>query len=51
MSSEAKKQSKIITKVKDTFGTVKEYWSVPPKGKLIPYKEVAALSGADFGVL
>lgn len=28
----------------------KEYWSVPPKGKNIPYKEVAALSGAGFGV-
>ncbi|MEE1010958.1 MAG: MFS transporter, partial [Acutalibacteraceae bacterium] len=50
MSSEAKKQSKIVHKVKDTVGIVKEYWNVPPKGNHIPYKEIAALSGAGFGV-
>lgn len=50
MSSEAKKQSKIVAKAKNTISTVKEYWVVPPKGNNIPYKEVAALSGAGFGV-
>ena len=40
----------IVTKAKDVIQTAKEYWSVPPKGKNIPYKEVAALSGAGFGV-
>lgn len=50
MSSEAKKQSKIIAKVKDTVSTVKEYWYVPPKGNHVPYREVAFLSGAGFGV-
>ena len=40
----------IVTKAKDVIKTAKEYWNVPPKGKNIPYKEVAALSGAGFGV-
>jgi len=50
MKSESNKKTGIISKAKDFIGTVKEHWSVPPKGKLIPYKEVAALSGAGFGV-
>ncbi len=41
---------KAITKAKDFFNTAKEYWTTPPKGSYIPYKEVAALSGAGFGV-
>lgn len=41
---------KIISKVKDSIGLVKKYWNVPPKGNYIPYKEVASLSGAGFGV-
>ncbi len=40
----------IISKAKSVIKTAKEYWNVPPKGKNIPYKEVAALSGAGFGV-
>ena len=40
----------IVTKAKDVIQTAKKYWNVPPKGKNIPYKEVAALSGAGFGV-
>ena len=40
----------VISKAKGIIQTAKEYWSVPPKGKNIPYKEVAALSGAGFGV-
>lgn len=40
----------IIEKVKSAIGTAKEYWHVPPKGKYISYKEIAALSGAGFGV-
>ncbi len=39
-------KDKIIT----TVSTVKEYWTQPPKGNYIPYKEVASLSGAGFGV-
>lgn len=40
----------LIDKAKNIIGTVKKYWSVPPEGGYIPYKEVAALSGAGFGV-
>ncbi len=49
MSSELNKKAGIIGKAKNLVGTAKEYWAVPPKGKLIPYKEIAALSGAGFG--
>ncbi len=42
--------SKPIQKAKEIFYTAKEYWSVPPKGNYIPYKEIASLSGAGFGV-
>ncbi|MBQ2841820.1 MAG: MFS transporter [Clostridia bacterium] len=48
MESEVK--TGIFAKAKDAIRTVKEYWNVPPKGKYISYKEVAALSGAGFGV-
>ncbi len=40
----------VVPKIKNTIRTAKEYWSVPPKGNYIPYKEVASLSGAGFGV-
>ena len=39
-----------LTKVKNTLNTAKEYWTQPPKGNYIPYKEIASLSGAGFGV-
>lgn len=42
--------NKIFQKAKDTFSTAKTYWTTPPKGNYIPYKEVASLSGAGFGV-
>ena len=37
-------------KVKTTVDTAKKYWSVPPDGNYVPYKEIGALSGAGFGV-
>ncbi len=40
----------IISKAKGAIKTAKDYWNAPPKGKYISYKEVAALSGAGFGV-
>ncbi|MEE1138517.1 MAG: MFS transporter [Acutalibacteraceae bacterium] len=40
----------IISKAKNAVQTVKEYWSEPAKGNYIPYKEVASLSCAGFGV-
>lgn len=43
-------KTKVVSKVKDTFNLAKTYWSVPPKGSYIPYKEIASLSGAGFGV-
>lgn len=43
-------KTNVISKVKDTVRSAKEYWNVPPKGNCIPYKEVASLSGAGFGV-
>ncbi len=48
MENEEKKG--IVSKVKTVFNTAKEYWSEPAKGNYIPYKEVASLSGAGFGV-
>lgn len=41
--------AKLIQKAKNTFQTAKRYWNVPPKGYSIPYKEVAAISGAGIG--
>ncbi|MBR3815212.1 MAG: MFS transporter [Clostridia bacterium] len=40
----------IVSKAKKLINTAKEYWTEPPKGSYIPYKEVASLSGAGFGV-
>ena len=40
----------LVGKAKKMLGTAKEYWTEPPKGSYIPYKEVASLSGAGFGV-
>lgn len=45
-----KNQTGIKTKIKNVIQTTKEYWLEPPKGNYIPYKEVASLSGAGFGV-
>ncbi len=47
---EEKAQTGVIAKVKNGIQTAKKYWSVPAKGNYIPYKEVASLSGAGFGV-
>lgn len=41
---------KAVDKAKSIFNTAKEYWTTPPKGNYIPYKEIASLSGAGFGV-
>lgn len=43
-------KTNIIGKAKNLIFTVKEYWHEPAKGNYIPYKEVASLSGAGFGV-
>ncbi|MBR6567439.1 MAG: MFS transporter [Clostridia bacterium] len=48
MENEEKKG--IVSKAKKIIGTAKEYWTEPPKGNYIPYKEVACISGAGFGV-
>lgn len=48
MASEAERG--IISKAKNIVSTAKEYWKEPAKGNYIPYKEVASLSGAGFGV-
>ena len=48
MENETK--TSLLSKAKNAIGTVKEYWTTPPKGNYIPYKEVASLSGAGFGV-
>ncbi len=47
---ETKRNNAIISKVKGLISSVKEYWHEPAKGNYIPYKEVASLSGAGFGV-
>lgn len=43
-------KTKITQKVKDGIHLAKTYWNVPPKGSYVPYKEIASLSGAGFGV-
>ncbi len=48
MENESK--TTVISKAKNLINTAKTYWNVPPKGNYIPYKEVASLSGAGFGV-
>ena len=40
----------LVSKAKYVLQTAKEYWTEPPKGNYIPYKEVASISGAGFGV-
>lgn len=50
ISGGQKMKISIVDKAKNIFYTAKEYWTVPPKGNYIPYKEVASLSGAGFGV-
>ena len=40
----------LISKAKNVLLTAKEYWTEPAKGNYIPYKEVASISGAGFGV-
>ncbi len=40
----------LIHKAKDLVRHTKEYWHEPQKGNYIPYKEIASLSGAGFGV-
>lgn len=40
---------KAVDKAKNLFNTAKTYWHTPPKGYSIPYKEVAAISGAGIG--
>ncbi len=50
MSCTTNNKPNLIEKAKNIVGTAKEYWKVPPKGKYVPYKEIASLSGAGFGV-
>ena len=47
---EVKKQNGVVVKLKGLISSVKSYWHEPAKGNYIPYKEVASLSGAGFGV-
>ena len=47
---EQKAKNGFVIKAKNAIKTVKDYWRIPAKGNYIPYKEVASLSGAGFGV-
>ena len=38
------------TKVKTLLGNLKKYWSVPPKGRYMTFKEIASLSFGGIGV-
>lgn len=38
------------SKVSSGLSIIKQYWSTPPKGNYVPYKEIATLGGAGFGV-
>ena len=43
-------EKSIKNKIMSVIQTAKQYWHTPAKGNYIPYKEVASLSGAGFGV-
>ena len=43
------RKASLFQKAKNTFQTAKQYWHTPPKGRSVPYKEIAALSGAGIG--
>ena len=45
----ASTKASLFQKAKNTFQTAKQYWYTPPKGKSVPYKEIAAISGAGIG--
>ena len=36
--------------LKSVFGKIKQNWNEPPKGNYVPYKEVATIGAAGFGV-
>lgn len=40
----------LMQRASDFISVTKQYWSAPPKGKYVPYKEIASISGAGFGV-
>ena len=40
----------LTQKGKETINTIKKYWTEPPAGNYVPYKEIAALSGGGIGV-
>ncbi len=44
------KSNSLKNKAVDFLATAKKYWQTPAEGNYVPYKEVAALSGAGFGV-
>ena len=50
MSMKNEEKTGAISKARDLLFTVKEYWTEPPKGNYIPYKEIVSISGAGFGV-
>ena len=37
-------------KISGFISDTKQYWTTPPKGNYVPYKEIASISGAGFGV-
>ena len=40
----------VSNKVKELVSTAKQYWNTPAKGNYVPYKEIATLGVAGFGV-
>lgn len=42
--------AKLSNKVKELVSTAKQYWNTPAKGNYVPYKEIATLGAAGFGV-
>ena len=40
----------VSNKVKELVSTAKQYWNTPAKGNYVPYKEIATLGAAGFGV-
>ncbi len=45
-----KNKTDAFARAKGLIATAKKYWHEPAKGNYIPYKEIASLSGAGFGV-
>lgn len=43
-------ENKLKSKLSNTFSTIKTYWKTPAQGNYVPFKEIADLGVAGFGI-